>query len=108
MARKTLIFSHVTADIYGMAPSCPTIDIRTHQKAFADRVASIRNRDDLIVLVDEVNDWLQKPMIACFVSPDALDGFWTERLKSDPFLVSDPEREALAEEIQAWRFSDHS
>ena len=89
-----------------MAPSCPITAIRTHQKAFADRVASIGNRDDLVVLVDEVNDWLQKPMVASCISPNVLDGYWTERLKSEPFLVSDPERKALTEEIQAWCVSD--
>jgi hypothetical protein len=87
-----------------MNSTCPISEILAHQHAFADRVATIRNVDDLTEFVDDVNDWLQRTAIANCVSPNVLEGRWTERLKIDPLLVSDPERQALAEEIRAWQF----
>ncbi len=90
----------------GMLPCVPQNTLLPQQKAFADRVYSLQDAHDLDAFTKDVTVWLQSPGISNSVVPKALDGAWRVKLQAAPFTVTDGDKHALADEINAFQFCE--
>lgn len=88
-----------------MLEHAPVSTLLDEQKAFVERIESVRNADDLAAFLKDVTVWLHTPGVSNSVSPKGLDGAWARRLKDAPFVVANAEKDTLRKELTALSFN---